>query len=140
MASESTSVFASLNIGLSRQEACGKRSTKRFKAIARGVAEVFRKSGAQAMALVEVGDAENGLPPQQSTLLKQHIRDALPDIPLQFHSDGVASSYMLMSRKAVLGACRSVVTNVRIVSGFLSQKWRKASRATFAGPGGEVQL
>ena len=141
MATETTSMFASLNVGLQKQEACGTHATARFKAIACGVADVFRKSGAQAVGLVEVGDPEDGLPQQQSNLLKQHIRDALsPDISLQFHSDGVGSPYMLMSRQAVLGACRTDFTNVRVETGFLSQKWRKALCATFTGPGGEVQL
>ena len=140
-ASEMTMVFASLNVGLQESEACGKNAERRFKAIACGVAKAFRHSRVQVMGLVEVGDAENGLPPQQSTLLKQHIRDALtPDKQFNFHSDAVGSLYMLLSRSAVLGACRIDFTNVRVVTGFLTQKWRKALRATFTGPGAEVDL
>ena len=117
-------IFASLNVGLQRSEACGEKNAERnFKAIARGVAKAFRNVGVHAMGLVELGGTVQGLPTQQSERLIEHIHaETAPDIQLDVHANAHGSPYMLLSNAAVLGACR--VTSVRLVKNFLQQKWR----------------
>ena len=118
-----TTIFASLNVGLQRSEACGKNAERKFKAIARGVAEAFRNVGVHAMGLVEVGDAEQGLPTQQAERLMEHIHaETGPDIQLDVHANATGSPYMLLSKAAVLGACRVNFSNVRLVKGFVKQR------------------
>lgn len=131
-----TVVFASLNIGLNRSQACGKYATRRFTAIARGVQQAFERANVDAMGLVEVGDAAEGLPSREATQLLEIIQAQMPQMQLVVHANATGHPYILLSK----AGSRANLTDVRVVEGFLCQKYRKALRATFTGADGDVDL
>ena len=71
--------FASLNIGLQREQACSANGQRRFNAIARGVRRAFQEAEVDAIGLVEVGDKVQGLPRQQADQLVDTIRPHTKD-------------------------------------------------------------
>ena len=124
-------MFASLNIGLQRAQACGRRADRRFRAIARAVREAFYTVKVTAIGLVEVGDAIQGLPAERSARLIEVIRAEMPDTVLLVHADAVGHPYMLLSLR------RRVIEDIRVIDSFVSQKRRKALRATLLAPDGD---
>ena len=78
--------FASLNIGLQRDQACHRNGQRRFNAIAWGVRRAFQEAEVDAIGLVEVGDKVQGLPRQQADQLVDTIRAHMEDIELCDHA------------------------------------------------------
>ena len=136
LAAPPTVVFASLNIGLQRSQAGGKNAARKFTAIARGVHQAFETTKVDAMGLLEVGDAVEGLPAQQATQLLEIIRAQMPHIQLVVHADATGHPYMLLSK----AGSNANLADVRVVEGFVSQTWRKALRATLTLADGDVDL
>ena len=136
MASEMHVVFASLNIGLPRSQACGQNAERKFKAIARGVQQAFERVKVDAMGLVEVGDAVEGLPAREAAQLLNIIRAQLPGIELLVHAGATGHPYMLLSK----AGSNAILTDVRVIEGFVSQQYRKALRATLTKADGDVDL
>jgi hypothetical protein len=130
-------VFSSLNIGLQKAQAGGKKADRRFRAIARGVRDAFQLVGVQVMGLCEVGESRpgfcGGLSPDQSRQLLDAIQAAMPDVALEVHADAIGYPYMLLSKQGI----DVNVTNVRVVDNFLRQGYRKAVRATLVNPGSD---
>ena len=132
-----TLLFASLNIGLTTAQACGQNAQRKFTAVACGVQQAFERVKVDAMGLVEVGDAEEGLPPHAAAQLVEIIQAQLPDIQLVVHADATGHPYMLLSK----AGGNAEVTDVRVVDGFVTpQTWRKALRATLTEADGDVNL
>ena len=131
-----TVIFASLNVGLQRAQACGRNGEQRFKAIARGVQQAFEQVQVHVMGLIEVGDAILGLPAREAARLLQIIKDQMPDLELVVHADATDSPYILLSK----AGSNVNLTNVRVVEGFVAQKWRKALRATLVEANGDMDL
>ena len=128
--------FASLNIGLVRQQACSGNGQRRFNAIARGVARAFQEGEVDVIGLVEVGDKVQGLPRQQADALVDTIRAHMQDTKLCVHVSAEGHPYMLLSKVE----SKINFTNVRVVKDFVSDRWRKAVRATYTDAGDEVDL
>ena len=129
-------IFASLNVGLHAQQACGHNGARRFRAIARGVQQAFERVKVHVMGLVEVGDSVDGLPAQQAAELIDSIRAQMHRTDLVVHADAAGHPYILLSK-----ADSNVdIRDVRIVRGFVHQRERKALRATLADADGGVDL
>ena len=131
-----TVVFASLNIGLHKAQACGKNAVRRFRTIARGARRAFEQVKVDAMGLVEVGDAADGLPPHEAAQLLKTIRAQMPFIQFVVHANATHHPYMLLSR----AGSNANFTNVRVVGCFVSQTWRKALHATLTEADGDVDF
>ena len=129
-------IFASLNVGLHAQQACGYNGARRFRAIARGVQQAFERVKVDAMGLVEVGDCVDGLPAQQAAELIDSIRAQMHRTDLVVHADATGHPYILLSK----AESNVDVRDVRIVRGFVHQKERKALRATLVDADGGVDL
>ena len=136
LATPPTVVFASLNIGLQRDQACGRNAQRKFNAIARGIQQAFERVRVDAMGLVEVGDAVDGLPQHEAAQLLDTIRAHMPDIQLVFHANATGHPYMLLSK----AGSNANLTDVRVVQGFVGQQDRKALRARLAWADGVVDL
>ena len=89
-----------------------------------------------AMGLMEVGDAVQGLPAHESAQLFEIVQAQMPDIQLVVHANGKGHPYILLSK---VGS-NAHVTDVRVVDGFVAQTYRKALRATLADADGYVDL
>ena len=100
------------------------------------VQQAFDHTGVHAMGFVEVGDADDGLPAPQATRLLEVIRAQMPDTQLVAHAEATGHPYMLLSK----ASSNARFTDVRVVSRFVSQTYRKALRATLAGAGRLVDL
>ena len=135
-ASEMTVIFASLNIGLPRSQACGRNAQRRFRAIARAVQQAFEVVKVDAMGLVEVGDAVQGLPGREAAELLEIIRAQMAHIQLVVHADATGHPYMLLSK----AGSNANLTDVRVQKGFVDQDYRKALRATLREADGDVDL
>ena len=131
-----TVIFASLNVGLHRAEACGKHADKKFRAIARGMREAFNSVKVHALGLVGVGDDEDGLSEAQAVQFMEIIQQELPNTPLDVHASPLTSPYMLLSKADM----KVDIRNVRVEQNFVSQSWRKALRATFVEADSEIDL
>ena len=136
VASEMNVVFASLNIGLPRSQACGQNAERKFKAIARGVQQAFERVKVDAMGLVEVGDAVEGLPAREAAQLLNIIRAQMPNTQLDVHAAATGHPYMLLSK----AGSNANLTNVGIVDVFVAPTHRKALRATLTEEDGVVDL
>ena len=135
-ASEMSVVFASLNIGLQRFQASGRKADRKFQAIARAVQQAFERVHVHAMGLVEVGDAVQGLPEERATRLLQLIRAEMSRTELVVHANATGHPYMLLSK----AGSNVTFRDVRVVAGFVNQAHRKALRATMAGADCVVDL
>jgi endonuclease/exonuclease/phosphatase family metal-dependent hydrolase len=124
-------VVATLNVGLQRAQAQGRNQVRRFQAIAGACQQAFEVAGADIVGLSKVGDAITGLAQQEANLLVDIIRQAMPQQELYVHADARDQPYMLLSK--VDG--HATVTDVQILEGFCSQRWRKALTAKLGGAG-----
>ena len=98
-------VFSSLNIGLQRSQAAGRRANRRFEAVARGVRVAFQEVGVDVMGLCEVGESREdklgGLSRDQSRQLLDAIQAAMPDVALEVNANAIGYPYMLLSKQGV---------------------------------------
>ena len=98
--------------------------------------QAFEQTGVHAMGLVEIGDAEHGLPAPQAARLLEVIRAQMPDTQLVAHAEATGHPYMVLSK----ASSNAHFTDVRVVDHFVSQTYRKTLRATLAGAGRAVDL
>ena len=88
------------------------------------------------MGLVEVGDAGEGLPAREAAQLLNIIRAQMPHIQLDVYAAATGHPYMLLSK----AGSNAILTDVRVVEGFVSQTHHKALRATLTEKDGVVDL
>ena len=131
LATPPTVVFASLNIGLQRLQACGRNAVRRFRGIARWVQQAFQRVKVDAMGLVEVGDAHQGLPEHAAAQLLDTIREHMQDIQLVVHANATGHPYMLLSKEG---------SHANFADVCIVQTERKALRARLTWADGDVDL
>jgi len=88
--------------------------------------QAFEEAEVDAIGLVGVGDADDGLPSDVGRRLLATIKDRARKTELVVHACATQGAYMLLSK----ADSNAKFSNVRVETGFVSQAWRKALRAT----------